>query len=123
MNQYAVPFVAFKHGVPGRGKVRVRMKLCASVPGQDQREVTLRLLLVACDDPLVVGEDACFVKFVHSVQGLWRGVVVEEVKLVSGQCCAVVSCHCVHSPSQLVKDAQGPVPPDYFLAFKGFKTS
>ena len=80
--------------------------------------VKIRLLLVACDDPLVVGEDACFVKFVHSVQGLWRGVVVEEVKLVSGQCCAVVSCHCVHSPSQLVKDAQGPVPPDYFLAFK-----
>ena len=89
--------------------------------GQDQREV--RLLLVACDDPLVVGENACFVKFVHSVQGLWRGVVVEEVKLVSGQCCAVVSCHCVHSPSQLVKDAQGPVPPDYLLGFKGFKTS
>ena len=85
--------------------------------------VKIRLLLVACDDPLVVSEDACFVKFVHSVQGLWRGVVVEEVKLVSGQRCAVFSCHRVHSPSQLVKDAQGPVPPDYFLGFKGFKTS
>ena len=28
------PFVAFKHGVPGRGPGRVHVKLCASVPGQ-----------------------------------------------------------------------------------------
>ena len=75
--------MAFEHCVPGRGKFRVHVKLCASVPGQDQREVTFRLLLVACDDPLVVCEDACFVKLVHTLERSWSGVVVKEVKFVT----------------------------------------
>ena len=33
------PFVAFKHGVPGRGPGRVHVKLCASVPGQELLQI------------------------------------------------------------------------------------
>ena len=33
------PFVAFKHGVPGRGPGRVHVKLCASVPGQESLQI------------------------------------------------------------------------------------
>ena len=86
--------------------------------------VTLRILLVACNDPLVVCEDACFVKLVHTLERSWSGVVVKEVKFVRGQPdSSFPACLRVHTTSQLVKDAQGPVPPDYFLGFKGFKTS
>ena len=77
---------------------------------------------MACDDPLVVCEDACFVKLVHTLERSWSGVVVKEVKFVRGQPdSSFPACLRVHTTSQLVKDAQGPVPPQYLLSFRGFK--
>ena len=77
---------------------------------------TLTLLLVAGDDPLVVRQDACFAKLVHAVKRFWGGVVVKEVKLVRGKFNSSLPSRLrVHSTSQLVKDPQRPVPPDYLL--------
>ena len=84
-------------------------------------KVTRTILLVAGDDPLVVCEDACLVKLVHTLEGCRGGVVVKEVELVRRQFdSSFPPSHCVHPASQLVKDAQSPVPPEYLLGFTGF---
>ena len=81
----------------------------------------VRILLVTCDDPLVVCKDACFVKLVHTLERCWRGVVVKEVEFVRRQLDSSFPASLrVHTTSQLVKDAQGPVPPEYLLSFRGF---
>ena len=42
-----------------------------------EEQILITPLLVAGDDPLVVCKDACFSKFVHTLEGFWRRVVVE----------------------------------------------
>ena len=82
-----------------------------------EKQTLVTPLLVAGDDPLVVCKDACFSKLVHTEEGFWRRVVVEEVKFVRGQFDSFLAPprHRVHPASQLVKDAHRPVPPDYLL--------
>ena len=74
--------------------------------------VTVRILLVTRDEPLVVCKDACFVKLVHTLQRFWCRVVAKEVKLIRRQLGSSFPASLrVHTTSQRVKDAQGPVPP------------
>ena len=78
-------------------------------------------LLVACYNPLVVGEDARCVSLVQTAQRTRRRVVVKEVELLSVELDSLLAArHRVHPPAQLVKDPHRPVPSDYLL--RCFKT-